>query len=123
LPADPRQRHLPSIGARLSDALGDAMHIQTNNTTTGFHAAAVDLGRLKSELERGIQRLDMDAVRGRWTADIRAWMTRLVFSWVQRAKELNFDLRERGIHLRIETQDDAGYYHYAFDVMPGRKTE
>lgn len=97
------------------------MRFQTSNTTTGFHASAVDLGRLKSELERAIVRFDMETVHARWGVDLGAWMTRLVFSWVQRAKELKFDLRERGVRVQIETQDDAGYYDYAFDVMPGRK--
>lgn len=121
LPADPRQRSLPSFAAQLSDALGDSTHFRTANTTSGFHAAAVDLGRLKAAMERGIQRLDMETIRSRWDADVRAWLTRLLLTWVQRAKEASFDLRELGIHVRFETQDDAGYYQYAFDVMPGRK--
>lgn len=120
LPPDPRQRFLPNFAARLSEALGDEIHLQANNTSTGFPASAVDLGRLKSELEHGLQRFDMNIIRERWSIDVRVWMTRLVFSWVQRGKELNYDLRERGVRMRLVTRDDLGEYEYSFDVFPGR---
>lgn len=121
MPPDPRQRFLPNLAARLSEALGDEMHLQASNTSTGFFASAVDLGRLKLALEEGLQRFDIDIIRARWTVDVRAWMTRLVFSWVQRGKELHYDLGERGVHLRLVTRDDLGEYEYAFDVFPGRQ--
>lgn len=97
------------------------MHLQAANTTTGYFAAAVDLGRLKAALELGVQRFDIAAIHARWAVDLRGWMTRLVFAWVQRAKKLHFDLRERGVYVRVRTQDDLGAYEYALDVMPGRK--
>lgn len=117
---DPRQRTLQRITGNLSRSLGDEMHLQTANTTTGFFASAVDLGRLRAAIENGLQRFDIDTLRARWEIDVRDWIGDLLPRWVQRVKELNLELCERGIHLRVHTQDDLGYYEYGFDVFPGR---
>lgn len=117
--ADPRQRGLQRITGGLSGLLGDGVHLQTANTAAGFFASAVDLGRLKAALEDGLRRFDIDTLRARWDIDVRPW-TADVSTWVQRVKELHFDLRERGVRLRVHTQDDLGYYEYALDIFPGR---
>jgi hypothetical protein len=118
--ADPRQRRMQHVTANLAGLIGDGMQLATANTRTGFFAAAVDLGRLRAALEEGLQRFDIDVLRARWDIDVRDWMAALVMRWVQRVKELNFDLRERGVSLRVHTQDDLGYYEYVFDIFPGR---
>lgn len=120
LAPDPRQRTLQRISANLAGLLADGMQLGTANTTHGFHASAVDLGRLKAALEDGLRRFDMDTLRARWDVDIRVWVAALLMRWVQRVKEADFDVREIGVHLRVRTQDDAGYYDYAFDIFPGR---
>lgn len=118
--ADPRQRSLQHVASGLSGLLGDGVHLQTANTSTGFFASAVDLGRLKAALEDGLRRFDIDALRARWDVDVRDWTADLVSTWVQRVKQLGLDLRERGVRLHVHTQDDLGYYEYVFDVFPGR---
>jgi hypothetical protein len=118
---DPRQTRLAAVVESLSRALGDDAHVGTANFTSGFAASAVDLGRLKDLLEGGIARLDMGQVRARWKADVFEWMRRTIRLWVQRCKLLRFRLRDEGIRVEIETQDDAGYYTYGFDVFPGRR--
>ena len=100
--------------------MGSDMEIATANTSRGFPAAAVDLGRLQEELEAGLRRLDMKQVRARWGEDVSTWMVRLLMTWVQRCKMVRFRLRRQGINVRLETQDDRGYYRYEFDVFPGR---
>lgn len=108
------------ITANLSSLVGDEMRLQTANTADGFFASAVDLGRLKKAIEDGLQRFDIDTLRARWEIDVRDWIAGLVARWVQRVKQMNIDLRERGVHLHVHTQDDLGYYEYRFDIFPGR---
>jgi hypothetical protein len=119
--ADPRQSNLQRITANLAGLLGDGMQLGTTNTTHGFHAAAVDLGRLKAALEEGLRRFDIASLHARWEVDIRDWAAELLPRWVQRLKEASFDLRDNGVHVRLRTQDDLGYYDYAFDIFPGRR--
>lgn len=118
--ADPRQRSLQHVASGLAGLLGDGVHLQTANTSTGFFASAVDLGRLKAALEDGLRRFDIDALRARWDVDVREWTADLLSTWVQRVKQIGLDLRERGVRLHVHTQDDLGYYEYVFDVFPGR---
>ena len=75
---DPRQRTMQRVTANLSRLLADEMRLQTANTTTGFFASAVDLGRLKTALEDGLQRFDIDTIRARWEVDVRDWIADLV---------------------------------------------
>ena len=100
--------------------MGDGMEISAANTSRGFPAARVDLGRLQAELEAGLKLFDMKLVRNRWDEDVFTWMTRFLMRWVQRCKEVRFRLARNGIHVRLQTQDDRGYYRYEFDVFPGR---
>lgn len=121
LPPDPRQQKFSGVMDGLTRSLGEATRVQVANTSTGFYASAPDLGRLQTELHVAVARFDIDAMKHRWNTDLRAWVVDFVFSWVQRGKELQFDWSESGVRLRLGTQDDAGYYDYAFDVSPGRR--
>jgi len=47
-------------------------------------------------------------------------MRAAILTCIQRCKEMNFEFAEHGIRITLETQDDYGYYTYAFDVFPGR---
>jgi hypothetical protein len=117
---DERQGTFEGIAAKLGDAMGDRMAISVANTSRGFPASRVDLGRLQAGLEEGLKRFDMKLVRSRWGEDVSDWMSRFLTSWVQRCKGVHFRLARNGIHVRLETQDDRGYYRYELDVFPGR---
>ncbi len=117
---DPRQRTFEAIVGAMAGPLSRRGRVGVANVARGFPASAVDLGAIQTALQRGVARLDMKQVRARWSADLFAWMRRVVLTWVQRCKLLQFRLRPRGIHVRMETQDDDGYYCYAFDVFPGK---
>jgi len=91
------------------------------NTFVGFRASAVDLGALQTLFERGLVAFDTNLVRERWNDDVFVWIANVIRTWVQRCKSMHFDLTEEGIRIRLETQDDLGYYNYEFDVFPGRK--
>jgi hypothetical protein len=106
-PPDDRQSRFQGIVGRLGDH--------------GFPASALNVGRLKEALESGIVAFDMPLVAERWDADVSRWMGATLMAWVQRCKSIKFDKRERGLRVEIETQDDLGYYEYAFDVFPGSK--
>jgi len=96
---------------------------QTDHTATasGFPASAVDLGLLQDLLEDAIKLFDMHEVTERWEQDLGAWFRTTVVAWVQRCKYVSFGLKEHGVHIAMQTQDDCGYYEYEFDVFPGRK--
>jgi hypothetical protein len=68
---------------------------------------------------RAIARFDISQVRERWDEDLFTWMRTATFSWVQRCKLLQMTIGENAVRVVLETQDDHGYYHYAFDVFPG----
>jgi hypothetical protein len=86
----------------------------------GFIASAVDLGRLKAALELGIVSFTITQLQSRWGVDVRAWMMSVLRTWVQRPKFIRLELRDRGVRVQLQTQDDFGYYEYSFDVFPGR---
>lgn len=90
------------------------------DTTHGFRASAVDLGALQDLIEEALARFEMSQVRERWDVDVRTWIGHTIVSWIQRCKVVQFELGETGIHVKIETQDDRGYYQYELDVFPGR---
>ncbi|TKC99122.1 hypothetical protein [Polyangium fumosum] len=120
-PQDPRQRQTSRILGGIARAVSNEMVVSGPNLVKGFPASAVDLGRLKTALERGVHRLDAEQVAERWD-EVFAWMCRVVGAWVQRSKMLRIVQCEGGIRVEIQTQDDHGYYDYAFDVFPGRTT-
>ena len=46
-------------------------------------------------------------------------MRSAILTWVQRCKEMHFELEDNGIRVEILTQDDRGYYRYEFNLFPG----
>lgn len=122
LATDPRQQEFHKIMLGLAQSLGEAVHMQVANTTTGYHASAVDIGRMQTTLCEAVARFDLETMKSRWGVDLRKWVVDFVFSWAQRGKSLHFDWHEGGVRLRLNTQDDLGDYDYAFDVRPGRKS-
>jgi hypothetical protein len=120
---DERQRTFRHIAGTLTESITQGGAVATTNVTAGFRASAVDVGQLQDELAHALARFEVEDVRDRWDADLSRWMRRLLLSWVQRCKRVQFELADNGVHVQVETQDDRGYYHYEFDVFPGRKTE
>lgn len=96
------------------------MHVSGPNLSSGFHASAVDLGRLQSTLQRGLTRFDQVQLEARWE-EIFDWIRRVLRSWVQRCKSMRIERHDDAIYIELETQDDRGYYSYAFDVFPRRR--
>jgi hypothetical protein len=115
--SDPRQQVFLGVAQALSGRTGAAV---SANLTQGFHAARVDLAALKAALESGISEFTKATLSARWEVDVRDWMHALLRSHVQRCKQRTLEQHENGVHVRIETQDDLGYYSYEFDVFPGR---
>jgi hypothetical protein len=95
------------------------MRISGPNMSTGYHASAVDVGRLQAALERGLARFDKSQIEARWD-EIFEWIRGVARSWVQRCKHMRIERRQDGIRIELETQDDLGYYEYGFDVFPRR---
>jgi hypothetical protein len=87
------------------------------NFTTGFHASAVDLGRLQAALTRGVGRLDRAQLEARWD-EVFKWIMKVLRAWVQRYKSVHIKRNEIGVRVEMQTQDDHGYYSYGFDVFP-----
>lgn len=112
---------------RVAETLADAFlanggGVGVANTTTGFRASAVDLGQLQAIINDALAPFNMDHVRERWNEDIGKWLARFLMSWTQRCKEIHFDREgERGIYIRLVTQDDHGYYTYEFDGFAGKR--
>ena len=117
---DRRQRRAAGTLRKLRAQLGGMVPADTN-IEAGYPASSVDLGRLQEMLERSLSGLDMVGVRHRWDEDVEEFLLRTVRAHVQRVKELSVDCRETGIHISFRTQDDLGYYRYAFDVFPVRE--
>lgn len=115
--ADRRQAQAARVLAGLAGQMGREIHLGSANLSSGFPASAVDIGALQSAIGSGVSRLTGEQLRRRWKADVRAWVQRLVLSWVQRVKRLTVTLRARGVHVVIQTQDDRGYYRYELDVF------
>lgn len=122
LPPDERQAQFRRIAGAIANAAGEDLRVAVANTVSGFPASAVDVGRLKTALESGVAGFSMRLVRQRWNVDVADWLGGTILSWVQRCKTLSMDKRDHGVHVEIETQDDLGYYTYAFDVFPGRES-
>ncbi len=93
------------------------MRLAGPNFTGGFHASAVDLGRLQAALTRGVARLDSAQLEARWD-DVFKWMMKVLRAWVQRYKSVHIKRSDAGVRVEIQTQDDHGYYSYGFDVFP-----
>jgi len=121
LGGDPRQETFTRVVSNLQPVAANAdMHLAAVNTSTGYCAAAVDIGALKDALECGLKDFTLAQVRERWSDDVCAWMHSVVRTWVQRCKRRKLTCEDRGVHVLLETQDDHGYYRYEFDVLPGK---
>lgn len=118
--ADPRQSSSAHVIGAIANIARGTMHVSGPNLSTGFHASAVELGRLQSVLERGLARFDDGQLEARWN-EVFDWIRRVARSWVQRCKKMHIERRELGIRIELETQDDLGHYEYGFDVFPRRK--
>jgi len=116
---DPRQQNTEKILGNLASALAGEAIVRPAHMS-GFRASAVDIGAIQEMLARGIALFDMAAVRERWDDDLRTWFGDVILTWVQRCKLIHMELADNGIRIKIETQDDRGYYTYEFDVFPGR---
>ena len=110
---DPRQASALRIIEGLAGRLPSALH-----TGSGYRASCVDLGELKELIESGTKRLTRPQLEARFHHDIQSFVHSVVTMWVQRPKEISSELCEDGIRVRVKTQDDLGYYDYAFDVFP-----
>jgi len=121
LPRDSRQASFSHTIDAIATAARLEMHVSGVNISTGFHASAVDVGRLQASLERGLARFDKVQLEARWS-EVFDWIRRVTRSWVQRCKRMRIERREAGIRVELETQDDLGYYEYGFDLFPRRQT-
>jgi len=122
LPADPRQSGSSHIISTIANVARAGMLVSGPNLSTGFHASAVDVGRIQATLEHGLRRFDDDQVEQRWE-EIFDWIRRVLRAWVQRCKSMRIERRQTGIRIELETQDDLGYYEYGFDVLPRRRNK
>jgi hypothetical protein len=95
------------------------MTVAGPNLNEGFHASAVDLGRVQDAAERALRHFMRDRLEQRWD-DVFAWLRRFLHRWIQRRKELKIERHGDGIHVDVVTQDDLGYYRYSFDIFPIR---
>jgi hypothetical protein len=118
-PPDARQAGAERILGSIARLAATTMGVAGPRFTHGFPASAVDLGRLQTALERGLKRFDAAQVEARWQ-EIFRWIVLVIGAWVQRYKELKIERHEQGIRVEMKTQDDLGYYDYAFDVFPRR---
>src|SRR5438045_2463439 len=120
-PPDPRQRTRNRIVGAMSSQLSEGeMQLAADTGATGYPASGVNLGRIKDALENALERFSMATLQARWESDVRSFVLSVLHAWVQRAKHKKADVRDKGIAIEIETQDDHGYYHYCFDVFPGQ---
>jgi hypothetical protein len=111
--------HLARIIGAVAKAAETTMQVAGPNLVTGFHASAVDLGRLQHALEHGLARFDGSQIEARWS-ELFDWIRRVIGAWVQRYKSMKIVRLESGVRVELQTQDDLGYYDYAFDVFPRR---
>lgn len=117
LPVDIRQTRTMRILGALAGMAEGSMRVAGPTFTTGFHASAVDLGRLQAALARGVARLDGAQIEARWD-EVFGWMMQVLRAWVQRYKSVRIKPGKAGIRVEMTTQDDHGYYFYGFDVFP-----
>ena len=115
---DPRQSSFSHVRGVIGKLAGAEMRVAGANLASGFPSSAVDLGALQDAIQAGVSRFTAKQLRRRWLVDVRAWVQRVVLTWVQRVKRLTVVLRARGVHITIETQDDRGYYRYELDAFP-----
>lgn len=120
---DPRQLQSRRTLGNTSAGMGRRSAGPRPNLDTGFAAASVDLGRLQTILEDVLANLTAEAVVARWANELEDTLQAIILEWVQRVGKLELSTHESGLRVHIETQDDFGYYQYAFDVFPGKNLE
>ena len=118
-PPDPRQVSTRRIIGAIAAVAKDTMTLAGPNFVEGFPASAVNVGQLQEAMERGLRRFTGANLVDRWD-DVFGWLLRVLRSWVQRAKHIKIKRVERAVRIEVQTQDDLGYYDYAFDVFPDR---
>ena len=116
---DPRQANTKRIIGAIVAMAKDTMALAGPNFVEGFPASAVNVGELQEAMERGLHRFTGANLVDRWD-DVFAWLVRVLRSWVQRPKQIKVKRVEQAIRIEMQTQDDLGYYDYAFDVFPDR---
>lgn len=116
---DPRQRRTREILGNLQEAIG----LENKGAPVrGYHASAVNVGKLQATLERCLRRFSEPVIEARW-GEIHVWVVDFLGVWVQRRKEIGVERHGAALHVRLKTQDDFGYYEYAFDVFPHRDAD
>lgn len=120
LGVDTRQASSAKLLGRISALVAPSAEVGGPNLTTGYHASAVDIGKLQGVLEDGLRRFDDAAVEVRWSDELAPWIRTVLRAWIQRVKMMRVELAGEGIRVELETQDDLGYYSYGFDIFPRR---
>ncbi len=121
---DPRQ----SVG-RSSLGKGTAQTGRRNggsvmyNFTSGMGASSVNLGQLQTIIETILADITLPELTARWNDDVSTAVQDALLEWVQRVDHFELELHESGVRVSLQTQDDFGYYHYAFDAFPERGDE
>ena len=119
-PPDARQTRSARIIGNIAEQIAQTgMEVAGPNLVSGYHASAVNLGQLQQTLEHGLSRFDHERLTARW-AEVLGWINEILVTWIQRPKETCVELKEKGIRIELTSQDDLGYYDYAFDVFPTR---
>jgi len=120
---DPRQdvgRRTISRGTAQQGRRGNGV---AYNLTHGMGAASVNLARLQELLEGIMSALTVAEMGARWEDDVRESLQDALLEWVQRVDAFELEAHESGARVSFQTQDDFGYYQYAFDAFPGRGLE
>ena len=119
-PPDPRQTRSARIISNIAERIAQTgMDVAGPNLVSGYHASAINLGQLQQTLEHGLSRFDQARLTARWP-EVLGWINEVLVTWIQRPKETRVELKEKGIRIELTSQDDLGYYDYAFDVFPNR---
>src|SRR5258708_18183347 len=83
VPEDPRQVQAARIIGAIAKVARSTMELSGPNLVKGFHASAVDLGRLQQAMERGLGRFSDEQITARWP-ELFHWIADVIAAWVQR---------------------------------------
>lgn len=116
---DPRQSAVRQVARHARDQGATRITVLTN-IQTGYPASDVDVPRIRSMLERALQRTGVDWLRKHW-AVVRSTIECSVDVWAQRVKHIKVTPRWRGrtAHVDFTTEDDNGTYRHEFDIALG----
>jgi len=118
--SDPRQANSRGLLSNLQRQLGPGVAAVPTNFETGMAAAELRLCILQDLLEGMLADFDMKTLPLAWEDTVSPALREAIQVWVQRTTRLQLELRDNGVHIWMQTQDDRGYYSYRFDVFPGR---